>query len=89
MAADRFKKKNTEGNLRSKTEVALLKKLGAKGPAEAQKQEADVLDVWGSSSISSLKSIGYQEASKKQQKFMAFSKKSMTNVKSIVTPHGG
>ena len=37
LAADRFKRKNTEGNLRSKTEVALMKKLAAKGPAEPQK----------------------------------------------------
>ena len=73
LAADRFKKKNTEGNLRSKTEVALLKKLGAKGPSEAKKEEAEVFDVWGTSSISSLKNLGYQEASKKQQKFKAFS----------------
>jgi len=37
LAADRFKRKNTEGNLRSKTEVALLKKLEKKGPVKPTK----------------------------------------------------
>ena len=66
LAADRFKRKNTEGNLRSKTEVALMKKLAAKGPAEPQKKEKEVFDVWGSSTKSAAPIAGYQEPSKKQ-----------------------
>ena len=51
LAADRFKIKNTEGNLRSKTEVALMKKLAKKGPVMPVKKEVELFDVWGGSSI--------------------------------------
>ena len=47
LAADRFKKKNTLGNQKSKTEVWLMKKLAAKGPIAPVKTEKDVFDVWG------------------------------------------
>jgi len=35
LADDRFKRKNTVGNLRSKTEVNLMRKMAAKGPSLA------------------------------------------------------
>jgi len=65
LAADRFKKKNTDGNLRSKTEVALLKKLEKKGPAEPVKPAQGMFDVWGPTSVASAKVAGYVEPSKK------------------------
>ena len=51
LAKDRFKRKNKDGQLKSKTEVALKKKLAAKGSPEANsvKKEADIFDIWGSS----------------------------------------
>ena len=84
LAADRFKRKNTEGNLRSKTEVALMKKLSKKGPPAPIKQEQETLDVWGSSTVP-----GFEQASKNVQKFKAFAERSKTKVKSVITPHAG
>lgn len=80
LAADRFKRKNTDGILKSKTEVALLKKLEKKNPAEPVKKDPEVFDVWGSSDSG---------PSKKVQKFKSFTKESMTRINAIVTPFGG
>ena len=85
LAADRFKRKNTEGNLRSKTEVNLMKKLSKKGPAEPVKQESEFFDVWGDANSVT----GWSAPSKKVQKFRQFSDRSMTKVKSVVMPAGG
>ena len=47
LAKDRFKRKNEDGHLKSKTEQALIKKLQAKGPVAPVKKEVEIFDVWG------------------------------------------
>ncbi len=47
LAKDRFKRKNEDGHLKSKTEQALIKKLQAKGPVMPVKKEVEIFDVWG------------------------------------------
>ena len=81
LAADRFKQKNKDGNLRSKTEVALLRKLSKKGPAEPVPKEKEIFDVWGDSSLGG--------ASKKVQKYRTFSAGNMSKVKAVINPEGG
>ena len=87
LAKDRFKRKNVDGHLKSKTELALKKKILAKGPVEANsvKKEVELFDVWGDSS--SAKALG--TPSNRIQKFKDFSKKTLTNVKAVVKPHAG
>ena len=88
LAADRFKKKNTEGNLRSKTEVWLMKKLAAKGPIAPVKSEKDVFDVWGGeTTISTAASLA--APSNRIQKFKDWNDKSKSKIRAIVTPQGG
>ena len=87
LAADRFKIKNTEGNLRSKTEVTLLKKLAKKGPVAPVKKTVELFDVWGGSSITGAPKL--VDPSKRVQKFKDFSKRSMTRVKPVMAPHAG
>jgi hypothetical protein len=87
LKADRFKIKNTEGNLRSKTEVALMKKLAKKGPAAPVKKEVELFDVWGSSSSTAAPS--FAAPSKNIQKFKDFSNRSMTRVKAVMAPYAG
>ena len=87
LAADRFKIKNTEGNLRSKTEVTLMKKLAKKGPVAPVKKEVELFDVWGGSSITGAPKL--VDPSKRVQKFKDFSKRSMTRVKPVMAPHAG
>lgn len=79
LAADRFKQKNKDGILKSKTEVALIKKLWKKNPPEPVKKEVEVFDVWADNS----------GPSKKIQKYKNFTKKSMTKINALVTPLSG
>ena len=87
LAKDRFKRKNVDGHLKSKTELALKKKILAKGPVEANsvKKEVELFDVWGDSS--SAKALG--TPSNRIQKFKDFTKKTLTNVKAVAKPHAG
>ena len=88
LAADRFKVKNTEGNLRSKTEVILMKKLAKKGPVAPVKREVELFDVWGgSNSLTGAPKLTHP--SKRIQKFKDFSLRSMTRVKPVMAPHAG
>ena len=87
LAADRFKRKNTEGNLKSKTEVTLLKRLQAKNPAVPVEKEKEVFDLWGSNTPKETASI--TGPSKKVQKFKEFTSKSVTKIKPVMNPHGG
>ena len=80
LAADRFKKKNLEGNLRSKTEVALMKKLEKKGPPLPVKQQKELFDVWGSGPSSAVQDPSiptFAAPSKRVQKFKDYTSKSM------------
>ena len=88
LAADRFMRKNTEGNLRSKTEVWLMKKLEKKGPADPVslgKVEPEFFDVWGETNTVT----GWSAPSNKNQKFRNFTNRSLSKVKSVVTAPGG
>ena len=89
LAADRFKVKNTEGNLRSKTEVILMKKLAKKGPVEANSvvKQVELFDVWGGAS--SLHASKIPTPSNNLQKFKNFSKRSMIRVKPVMAPQAG
>ena len=80
--------KNTEGNLRSKTEVALMKKLAKKNPPTPVKEQKEVFDLWGSAAEVSTHS-GYVPPSKNVQKFKAFSERSMQKVRAVIVPHAG
>lgn len=80
LAADRFKLKNIENSiLKSKTEVALLKKLEKKGAPEPVKKVPEVYDLWADNS----------GPSNKIQKYKDFSKKAITKINTIVTPMSG
>ena len=89
LAADRFKIKNTEGNLRSKTEVTLMKKLAKKGPVAPVKKEVELFDVWGGTSSLKAGVPQIAEPSKRIQKFKDFSHRSMIHVKPVMAPHAG
>ena len=88
LAADRFKKKNTLGNQKSKTEVWLMKKLAAKGPIAPVKTEKDVFDVWGGETTIST-AAALAAPSNRIQKFKNFSTRSISKIKAVVTPQGG
>lgn len=89
LAADRFKIKNTEGNLRSKTEVHLMKKILKKGPVAPVKKVVELFDVWGSSGSSLARIPNIPNPSNNVQKFKNFSKRSMTRVKPVMAPQAG
>ena len=88
LAADRFKRKELDERLRSKTEIALKKKLAKKGPPMPIKQEKEVFDVWATgTSCESARAL--VAPSKRIQKFKDFSNRSMTNIKAVVKPMAG
>jgi hypothetical protein len=88
LRADRFKVKNTVGNLRSKTEVTLMKKLQKKGPVAPVKTTKEIFDVWGGSGDLEA-NTSYQAPSKKDLKFRDFSNRSITKIRSVVAPLAG
>ena len=88
LAADRFKRKELDESLRSKTEIALKKKLAKKGPPEPQKVEKEVFDVWATSTACD-SARALMVPSKRTQKFKDFSNRSMTKVKSVIQPMAG
>ena len=88
LAADRFKRKGLDERLRSKTEIALKKKLAKKGPPEPQKEVKEVFDVWATSSACD-SARALVVPSKRTQKFKDFSNRSMTKVKSVIKPMEG
>ena len=51
LAKDRFEQKNKDGILKSKTEVAIMKKFAKKNPPIPVKKEVEVFDVWADNSI--------------------------------------
>ena len=83
LRADRFKQKATIGNMNSKVEVTLMKRLAKKGPPEPQKRSKkdgdEMGDIWGSA----------PEVSKNIQRFKDFTNKTRINVKGVILPQGG
>ena len=80
LAKDRFEQKNKNGILKSKTEVAIMRKLAKKNPPIPVKKETELFDVWADTSA---------HHSNKIAKFKSFSKASTTRIMPVVVPLEG
>ena len=92
LAKDRFKRKNTDGHLKSKTEQNIIKKFQSKGPVMPVKKEVEIFDVWGAAdnSLNVVHPMStYVEPSKRIQKFKDYTAKSLTKVKAVMQPLPG
>jgi hypothetical protein len=81
LAADRFKAKTENGHLKSKTELALLKRLMNKGPSVPQKKEEvdEFANLWETP----------LNEPKARTNFREFTNKATTKVKAVIFPLSG